>query len=132
MTRKLLMAAAVAVAIALTPSIGIGTAEADSGGFHGGGFHGGGFHGGGFHHRAFSGERRFRGTGLGYGFIGYTEPAPAAEAPSVFCCPAACVHCSGGRSPPVPRNDDRGRGHRARAIVLAQCSVNGEGDDLVG
>ena len=92
MTRKLLMAAAVAVAIALTPSIGIGTAEADSGGFHGGGFpgggfHGGGFHGGGFHHRAFSGERRFRGTGLGYGFIGYTEPAPAAEAPSVFAVP---------------------------------------------
>src|SRR5260370_38165077 len=87
MSRQLLTSAAVVVAIALTPSIGIGTGEAGGGGFHGGGFRGAGFHGGGFHHRAFSGERRFRGNGFGYGFIGYADPAPAAEAPTVSAVP---------------------------------------------
>jgi hypothetical protein len=103
MTRKLLMSAAV-VAIALTPSIGVGTAEARDGGFHGGGFHGGGFHGAefhgkgfhgaefhgkGFHHRGFVGARRFPGDGFGFGgLIGYGEPNAAAEAPAVATVPA--------------------------------------------
>jgi hypothetical protein len=87
MTRALLMIAAI-VALALTPSIGIGTAQANGGGFHGGGFRGGGLHSGGLHHRTFPGGRRFWGTGFGYGGdIGYTDQDTAAEGPSVFALP---------------------------------------------
>jgi hypothetical protein len=83
MTRKLRMTAAV-VAIGLTPLIGIGTAEADGGGFHGGGMHGGGMHGGHIHQRVFFGGRGSRGAGFGYGgFIGYSDPDGVAETPNV-------------------------------------------------
>jgi hypothetical protein len=82
MIHKLLMTAAV-VAFALTPSIGTGTADAGSGGFHGEGFHGGGFH-----HRALPGGRAFRGNGLGYGgFVDYTDPDAAAETPPFSAVP---------------------------------------------
>jgi hypothetical protein len=82
MTHKLLMTAAV-VAFALATSIGIGSAEAG-----GGGFHGEGFHGGGFHHRAHPDGRAFRGNGLGYGgFVDYTGPDAAAESPPFSAVP---------------------------------------------
>ena len=88
MTRKLLIAAAITV-IALTPSIGIGTAEAERvGSVHGGVVHGGGIHHRLIHRHGFVGARGFPRNGFGYpGIIGYSDPEAAAEAPPVLPTP---------------------------------------------